>query len=615
MKGKRTGLFLTVVLTVAFGLAAANCKGSSSSSKVPGYLASDVVANADWTNAVTMTVQMVEGPGAALSYSPANLTLQAGEPVILTLQNSVSNLSKHYYTAPEFYKTVAWRKAQTSQAEYKAPYFKAFELLIGGSIDLYFVPITPGTYPVECTITGHAAAGMTGSVTVTGAAGRVNQEVSPTWNRALDTDPRTSGSNRVWTMAQTVQIETVENTFPNVLSFSTIPRYAANQGYIVKLKNPAGNQSKHYYTATAFNETCVLRKAQDADAEIKAPYLKAVELLFDPAQDKSLEMYIVPTVAGSYDAICTIGGHQAAGMEHTFTVDPAGTMAGDIVSAATWPGGPTDTVFLEEPAFPNTLSFNPSVLTWTVGTPVILRVTNPAGNQSKHYFSAPEFFKTAAWRKVQTSQGEYKAPYFKAVELLVDPVVDRNIDLYFVPMIAGTFTYDCTIGGHAAAGMTGTITVTGDTTASLDLAVSPTWDATLDNDPRTSGSDAVWNPASTMSVDIEDTPVYRFNPANPVLNIDTGYILTITCVSAAVSDGKHYYWSPDFFETCVTRKFQDADAEIKAPYFNGVELLDPVAGDKTLDMYIVPTALGTYLVECTITGHAASGMEGTITIQ
>jgi len=64
----------------------------------------------------------------------------------------------------------------------------------------------------------------------------------------------------------------------------------------------------------------VSRKTQDSDAEIKAPYFKAVELLYDAVNARSLEMFLVPTTAGSYPVVCTIPGHADAGMTGTITV-------------------------------------------------------------------------------------------------------------------------------------------------------------------------------------------------------------------------------------------------------------------------------------------------------
>ena len=74
--------------------------------------------------------------------------------------------SKHYYTAAEFYQTVVIRKAEDSQAEIKAPYLRAIELLMGGNATLFVVPTVLGEYDVICTIEGHVALGMGGTITV-----------------------------------------------------------------------------------------------------------------------------------------------------------------------------------------------------------------------------------------------------------------------------------------------------------------------------------------------------------------------------------------------------------------------------------------------------------------
>jgi uncharacterized cupredoxin-like copper-binding protein len=53
------------------------------------------------------------------------------------------------------------------QAEIKAPYFSALEILKkGGQIDLYFVPVNKGNYAVYCTIDDHREKGMEGAITV-----------------------------------------------------------------------------------------------------------------------------------------------------------------------------------------------------------------------------------------------------------------------------------------------------------------------------------------------------------------------------------------------------------------------------------------------------------------
>jgi len=101
----------------------------------------------DWGQATVVEVDMVEA-GAVLSFAPADLTFEAGKPYILRIKNAPANAGKHYYS-PEgtsFFKAVATRKIQTADAEYKAPYFDAVELLIGGTLEIYIVPVVAGTY-------------------------------------------------------------------------------------------------------------------------------------------------------------------------------------------------------------------------------------------------------------------------------------------------------------------------------------------------------------------------------------------------------------------------------------------------------------------------------------
>jgi uncharacterized cupredoxin-like copper-binding protein len=123
--------------------------------------AQDYIGKVDWNATKTVTVTMTEH-----QYEPTDLRFTAGQPYKLELKNT--GAKDHYYTAPEFFRGVAWRKAMVNaRAEIKAPYFTAFEVLkSGGQIDLYFVPVTKGTYPVYCTIEDHRQQGMEGSIII-----------------------------------------------------------------------------------------------------------------------------------------------------------------------------------------------------------------------------------------------------------------------------------------------------------------------------------------------------------------------------------------------------------------------------------------------------------------
>lgn len=85
------------------------------------------------------------------SYTPNILRFKSGVPYKLQIKNQ--GTVKHYFTAVEFFKAIATRKVQSNaDGEIKAPYFSALKVFPGRSLDLYFVPVTKGSYKLRCTI-------------------------------------------------------------------------------------------------------------------------------------------------------------------------------------------------------------------------------------------------------------------------------------------------------------------------------------------------------------------------------------------------------------------------------------------------------------------------------
>ncbi|MBX9635685.1 MAG: cupredoxin domain-containing protein [Magnetospirillum sp.] len=121
--------------------------------------AADIVKAADWKQ-----MQSVEVVIAEHSYTPETITLQAGKPYKIVLKNT--GTKPHYFTAPDFFKGIATRKAQTKEAEFKAPYFNAIEINENGVAELFFVPATKGSFDVYCTIEDHREKGMEGKIVV-----------------------------------------------------------------------------------------------------------------------------------------------------------------------------------------------------------------------------------------------------------------------------------------------------------------------------------------------------------------------------------------------------------------------------------------------------------------
>lgn len=124
------------------------------------------------------------------------------------------------------------------------------------------------------------------------------------------------------------------------------------------------------------------------------------------------------------------------------------TNAGEIVKAADWEKMETVTVEFDE------YSYDPEDIVLKAGKPYKLVLKNLG--KEKHYFTAPEFYKAIAARKVQSNKdGEIKAPYFTALELMVD----GQLDLYFVPVTKGEYEVYCTIDDHRDEGMVGKLII------------------------------------------------------------------------------------------------------------------------------------------------------------
>ncbi|MCB1744875.1 MAG: hypothetical protein KDK91_31200 [Gammaproteobacteria bacterium] len=128
-----------------------------------GYVTNyeEIVKAADWSNMKTVVVELDEH-----SYSHDGLHFKVGQSYRLRLRNVGEQ--KHYFTAPEFFRSIATRKVQSDKdGEIKAPYFTALEMMAnGGTLDLYFVPVRTGRYPVRCTIDDHERQGMHDTITI-----------------------------------------------------------------------------------------------------------------------------------------------------------------------------------------------------------------------------------------------------------------------------------------------------------------------------------------------------------------------------------------------------------------------------------------------------------------
>lgn len=224
--------------------------------------ASEWISKVDWSTAKTVTFTFKEAPYGIETSSP--LVFNAGQPYILKIVNPIGNKEKHYFATDgpsNFFTAIATRKAQTADAEYKAPYFEAFEMLVPTTsnrvLELLFVPVKTGKFHILCTIGGHAAGGMHTDIEIKGDPSlQLDLELDPAFKKELATDPRKSGSNVTWATRIDRTI-TIQESPSYSFSLSTLD-LRQNQAYKIKLAQQAGNKEKHYYTAESFYKTVVI---------------------------------------------------------------------------------------------------------------------------------------------------------------------------------------------------------------------------------------------------------------------------------------------------------------------------------------------------------------------
>lgn len=114
-----------------------------------------VVAATDWSRVEHVKIELRDS-----GVLPQELRLKAGQPYRLTLLNA--GVNNHYFNAPEFYRSIAVRKAEVPRyAEIKAARITTFEVFAaGGTVDLWFVPLEKGRFVAHCHLGNHRDMGV-----------------------------------------------------------------------------------------------------------------------------------------------------------------------------------------------------------------------------------------------------------------------------------------------------------------------------------------------------------------------------------------------------------------------------------------------------------------------
>lgn len=97
--------------------------------------------------------------------------------------------------------------------------------------------------------------------------------------------------------------------------------------------------------------------------------------------------------------------------------------------------------------------YEPGQLRFEKGRPYILRLKNVGGQA--HDMKGSTFFTAIVARMATSQAGRVVTPYMRSI--YVRP--KQEIELWFVPVKAGTFDFFCTLEGHREAGMEGSVVI------------------------------------------------------------------------------------------------------------------------------------------------------------
>lgn len=98
-----------------------------------------------------------------LKFFPDRLKFESGKRYKLILTNP--SATKHYFTDKDFADAIWTQKVDAGNVEIKGA-VNDLELRPGAKAEWVFVAMKPGSYPLRCTVPGHAEAGMKGIVAI-----------------------------------------------------------------------------------------------------------------------------------------------------------------------------------------------------------------------------------------------------------------------------------------------------------------------------------------------------------------------------------------------------------------------------------------------------------------
>lgn len=123
----------------------------------PGAL--QLVDNADWNAAAVIEVELGDH-----HYTPADLVFDRNRPTILRLKN-VGGVA-HDLKGEGFFRAIVAKMALSTAGRVVTPFMNSLYIRPRQEMELWFIPLRAGTFPVLCTIGDHQQAGMEGTIVI-----------------------------------------------------------------------------------------------------------------------------------------------------------------------------------------------------------------------------------------------------------------------------------------------------------------------------------------------------------------------------------------------------------------------------------------------------------------
>lgn len=117
----------------------------------------DAVA-VDWSRAERLEIVLED-----YRFAPETLRLRANKPYVLALTNRGGKT--HDFTAPAFFRSAATRDRDPAATAMRAAGGRV-DVGAGATVEIAVMPLTPGSFPLECVKPLHAMFGMAGEIVV-----------------------------------------------------------------------------------------------------------------------------------------------------------------------------------------------------------------------------------------------------------------------------------------------------------------------------------------------------------------------------------------------------------------------------------------------------------------